>query len=370
MTRRARFALIAAGVLAVLLLAAVLVIRALLSPQRFTGVLQQAVSDVGLVLKLQGPAKPDLFPSPAVEMRGVRLSLPGEPTLLSADRLRLVVPWSSLLGGAPAITRLEVAAPRVDLAQVRGWIQQLPPTQGDGPPSLPDIDAGMRIRGGRLVSGDELLLANVAIDAGSLHMGQSFSLDVKAETADAEPVQLQLSALPVQSEDSLHLEDLNLTAASDEAKRLSLTGELAWYGGNRLRGELDGRLELADANYQVSLALVPQAATDLLSLDVRVDSEGTHMALHMSPREVAQWWQAIRDSAAAQLPLPPIAGTVKMQQLDVGALHIEGLQVESTHPVAPVSVAPTAAESTLAPATARGTDNTPATAASATKGPA
>lgn len=379
MTRRVRYWLLAVAVLVALLLGAGLFVRSLLSPERFTAILQQAASDVGLVLKLDGAAEAVLFPSPAVEIHGARLHLPDEPLLMRADRLRLVLPWRSLLGAAPAITRLEIEAPWVDLAQVRAWMAQLPPSQGDGPPTVPAIDAGMRIRDGRFVSGDELMLAGVALDTGSLRMGQPFTLDVAAASADAVPLQLHLSTVPLQNKNRLRLQNLTVTASSGDSsigdsgsgdsRHLTLSGDMEWYGGSRVQGELTGQLTLAETNYALGLALAPQASGDLHWLNVRVDSDTTHMALRMSPKQVAEWWQRIRDNDSAHLPLPPIAGTAAVQQLNVGALHIQGLQVQSSLPASPSSSVPAATGSTPTPAAAR-SSNAPAVAATVAKEPA
>src|SRR5690348_6656223 len=108
-------------------LAGVLVVRSLLQPQRFTALLQSQLANSGLVLSVDKPASPALWPHPAVQLQGFRLSVAGASTpLLSASEARIVVPWRALLHRELAVERLEIENPRIDLDQLQTLLSRMP----------------------------------------------------------------------------------------------------------------------------------------------------------------------------------------------------------------------------------------------------
>ncbi|OZB58988.1 MAG: membrane assembly protein AsmA, partial [Lysobacterales bacterium 13-68-4] len=87
MSRRWRLVLLGiAGVAGVLLLGTVIGVYWLLQPDRFTASLQAQARAVGLELNLASPARPALFPRPALELQGITLNESGAtmPILLAA----------------------------------------------------------------------------------------------------------------------------------------------------------------------------------------------------------------------------------------------------------------------------------------------
>lgn len=350
MHRRARLSLIIfVAVLAALLLAAIITARMLLKPARFTAMLQQYASGAGLVLAVDAGAEPELWPRPAVHMQGLRLSVAGNATpVLSASEGRLVVPWRSLLGGAPAISQLRLRSPRVDLGQLRALFDRQPTEPSTGAPTIPDIDAGIHIRDGQLLQGNAVLLQDVDLTTGAFGAGRPFDLQWQARSASGRPISVRLSAIPTQKNGQLALGTLQLHIASGDQASVQLSGHLDWRGGARLDGELHGPLVVADNHYATTLTFVAPLAGAPLHVQLGLDGDATHVALNMAPTQLVQWWQGMVSDTPTALALPPLQGRVQTDKLDVGSMHVEGLRIDSG-PAPASSTAPAAAASVVTP---------------------
>lgn len=351
MRRRSMIVGVALLVLVVFIVAGVLIVRSMLSPERFTGMLREQASQAGLRLRLDGPASPTLFPHLAVRIEGLRLSRAGyDADMLTAREARLVVPWSSLLAGQARIERLEITSPRIDLEQIKAWMDGLAgASAAPGPPQLPTVEAGVHVIDGTLLSGSKLLLQSLSLQTGRLHPGSSFRLNLQALQPDNRPLAVQLDTVPTQSDAQITLSPLSLHASAGAPPSLDLQGHLSWRGGLSFGGALDGSLALADGNYDASLHLMPSphaAVTDGSGrMRVKLDGKDTHMDLELSPVETWQWWQSIA-TAGSGLPLPPVTGTVRAEHVDAGAVKFQGLQIESGLPASSASTqAPAAAAS-------------------------
>lgn len=353
----ARRWLIGTGSLALAaLLAAFVVVYLLLQPDRFTALLQQQAQDAGLELNLDSPASPALFPRPALELSGITLSAKGasRPILL-ASRGRLVLPWRALLGGPIAIAQMEVDAPRVDLDALQDWLAALPPREQGLAPDIPRIDAGIRIEHGSVVHGDQLLLDNVNLSAGTLAPGQAFPLDASASTAAGLPLQLRLSATPHLDGQTLHVDNIQLHLSQGSSATLALAGAASWHGGANASAQLGGKLDRADAgSYSVQLTLSPADQSNPLLLHLKLDGPDNHADLRLPPLALTRWWNALDapagTAAAADevLPtLPPGNGNAEIAKLQIGSLHVEGLSIHAGDD------APAAASSTSAPAASK-----------------
>lgn len=355
MLHGARRWLIVAGMLALAaLLAAFVAVYLLLQPDRFTTLLQQQAQDAGLALNLDSPASPTLFPRPALELSGITLNAKGasRPILL-ASHGRLVLPWRTLLGGPTAIARMEVDAPRVDLDALQDWLAALPPRAENLAPTIPRIDAGIRVEHGSVVHGDRLLLDNVSLTAGTLAPGQPFPLEASASTAAGAPLRLRLSATPRLQDQALRVDNIQLHLSQGSSATLTLEGDASWRGGANATVKLGGKLDHADAgNYIVRVALSPANQSDPLLLHLQLDGPGNHADLRLPPLALAHWWNELaapagHQSAGATDPLPrlpPGSGSVEIAKLQLGSLHVEGLSVHAGDDVPAVasSTAPTA----------------------------
>ena len=307
MSRRLRLILLVlGGLMLTAVLAVVTAVYLLLQPDRFTAMLQTQARNAGLELILASPASPTLFPRPALELSGITLNAPGaSASILFAGRGRLTLPWQTLLGGPPVITQLEIDSPRVDLDALQDWLATLPAQAAGAPPNIPRIATGISISRGSIVSGDELLLGNVSLEAGSLISGRPFPLSMSAITAAKTPLQLRLSATPRIQGNTLQLDNIELHLSQGSALTLALNGSAHWHGAADAAASLAGKLDHADAGqYDISLTLTPADQSDPLLLALKLDGPDNHTDLRMPPLELAHWWSALGDEQG-QLRMPP-----------------------------------------------------------------
>lgn len=310
---------------------AVVSLYVMLQPGRFTAMLQAQAADAGLQLNLASPASPTLFPRPALELQGLTLSAKGAtmPILLAA-RGRLQLPWRALLGNETVISRLEIDSPRVDLDALQDWIAALPPRTDEAPPDIPRIDAGVRITRGSVVRGNQMLLSDVALEAGSLVSGQPFPLSLSAKSADGTPLQLRLSATPRTKGGSLRLNDIALRFSQDGTMVLQLSGEGRWHGAADASLSLAGTLDHADAgSYQTSFILTPANDIDPLLLSIKLDGPDNHADLRIPPIALADWWAQLDHPQAPRLNVPPGSGHAQIATLNLGDVSIEGLSIRT-----------------------------------------
>lgn len=335
MTNGLRRLLVAASVLALAaLLAMAISVYLLLQPDRFTVMLQQQAHEAGLKLNLGSPASPTVFPRPALDLRGITLIAEGaDDPILLASRGRLVLPWSTLLGGPVAITQMEVDEPRVDLAALQSWLAAQPSPPTNAAPVIPRIDTGISIERGSLVHGDQLLLNNVKLTVGTLIPDHQFPLDMSAATATGTPLQLRLTATPHMQGNVLQLNDIQLHLTQGGSTTLTLHGHASWHGAANANAQLDGKLDQADAgSHDIALTLTPADQTNPLLLHLKLDGVDNHADLNLPPLALAHWWGTLSAPAdprtASQPGLPPGNGTLRVAKLQIGSLGITDLNVQ------------------------------------------
>jgi AsmA protein len=332
MSRRLRLILLVSGGLVLaLVLAAVIAVYLLLQPERFTRMLQTQARAAGLELNLASPASPTLFPRPALDLDGITLNAEGAsvPILLAAHG-QLVLPWHTLLGGPTVISQLQIESPRVDLDALQDWLAALPAQPEGIPPNIPRIDTGVSISRGSVVRGNEVLLGNVSLEAGSLISGQPFPLSLSALTAAGTPLQLRLSATPHIEGNALQLDNVSLHLSQGSAMTLALTGNAHWHGAADAAASLAGKLDQASAGqYDISLVLTPADQSNPLLLALKLDGPANHADLRLPPLALAHWWSPLSDPQGPQLSVPPGSGHAEIARLEAGGISIEGLTIRA-----------------------------------------
>jgi len=332
MSRRLRLTLLALGGVALaLLLAAVIAVYLLLQPERFTRMLQAQARSAGLELNLASPASPTLFPRPALDLDGITLSAEGAgaPILLAAHG-QLVLPWHTVLGGPTVISQLQIESPRVDLDALQDWLAALPAQPAGAPPNIPRIDTGVDISRGSVVRGNQVLLGNVSLEAGSLISGQPFPLALSAVTAAGTPLQLRLSATPRIEGNALQLNNITLHLSQGSSTKLALTGQAHWHGAADAAASLAGKLDQANAGqYDVSLQLTPADQSNPLLLALKLDGPANHADLRLPPLALARWWSRLGDPQGPQLSVPPGSGHAEIAQFEAAGIRIEGLSIRA-----------------------------------------
>jgi AsmA protein len=332
MSRRLQLILLILGGFAlVVVLATVIAVYLLLQPERFTRMLQTQARAAGLELNLASPASPTLFPRPALDLNGITLNAQGAsvPILLAA-RGQLALPWHTLFGGPTVISQLQIESPRVDLDALQEWLGGLPAKPAGTPPNIPRIDTGVSISRGSVVRGNQVLLDNVSLEAGSLISGRPFPLSLSATTAAGMPLQMRLSATPRIDGNTLQLDNVTVHLSQGKATALALTGSAHWHGAADAAASLAGKLDQADTGlYDISLTLTPANQRSPLVLTLKLDGPDNHADLRLPPLALAHWWNQLGDEQAPQLTAPPVSGHAEIAKIEAGSVTIEGLTVQA-----------------------------------------
>ena len=348
-----------------LVLAGVLIVRSLLQPQRFTALLQSQLANAGLVLSVDKPASPALWPHPAVQLQGFRLSVAGATTpLLSASEARIVVPWRALLHRELAVERLEIENPRIDLDQLQTLLSRMP--HGAGAPRLPRIGAGLRIVNGTLVRADEPLLFDVNAETGPLLPGTLFHMDATARNGADRGGKLSLRMLPQDQDGTLEFEQLNLQIGVEQGAQAHIAGDASWRGGSELGASLHGGFTLPahgsvavastpapassspspmpGRSYTLALQVHPAHGATPMTAALKLDGEGKHVNMSVQPAALPGWWNDVLGSApATALAMPPVSGSAQLDAADFGPLQMRGVKIESGRQVIPLDASSVAA---------------------------
>ncbi len=342
-----------------MLIGATLFVRSLLQPQRFTALLQSQLAGAGLILSVEKPAAPALWPHPAVQLQGFQLSSIGSNApLLTATQARMVVPWHALLHRELAIERLEIESPRIDLDQLQALLSKLPQTQGA--PQLPHIGAGLQIVNGTLVRNDEPQLFDIHAETGTLLPGIPFQLDAAARSGSDRSGILKLTALPRDENDALRFDRVHLILSVQRGLSADLAGNALWRGGSDVAANFTGTLKLPAAaaanpssaasaaanagaaptvprDYAVALQILPAQKSVPLVAALKLEGSNEHVDARIPPLQLVDWWHGVLTSQpGTPLTLPPLQGRAHVETLSYGPLQMHDVQVDAGPDVAPL----------------------------------
>lgn len=151
MTRPARTLLVLALVAVALLIALSWASR----PRNVAAIVTNRVgAALGLEIAADGSSEYRLRGTPMLVLRDVVVREPGAPrVLLSARRIHVALPWSTLRsgGGGLVAQRIELDSPRLDLPALQHWLSTRPPSAQK---RLPTLTEGLAINGGEIVNND------------------------------------------------------------------------------------------------------------------------------------------------------------------------------------------------------------------------
>lgn len=155
----------------IVLLLAMAGVRLLLQPERVVRLsLEQTGRALGLEITASGLGEYRLGGTPTLVARDLVARAPGAATpVLTAERVRISLPWSTLRGRVRELdfTRLEFDAPVLDLAALQAWRATRPP----GPTRELSLSDGLRVEDGRIVAAG-WQVRDLVLDTPRLHPGQ------------------------------------------------------------------------------------------------------------------------------------------------------------------------------------------------------
>jgi hypothetical protein len=151
MTRRIRI-LFAVALVAVALLVALYWIS---RPRSVAAIITDRVgASLGLEITADGASEYRLRGTPMLVLRDLTVREPGAATLLlSARRMHVALPWSTLRAGGSELVarRVELDSPRLDLPALQHWLSTRPPS---AKARLPTLTEGLAITDGEIVNND------------------------------------------------------------------------------------------------------------------------------------------------------------------------------------------------------------------------
>jgi hypothetical protein len=294
-------------------------------------------------------------------------SLDGQ-VFLSAKRAEISLPWSTITGDEPVITRVQLDSPVLDLAGMQRWLASRPPT----PFKLPTLSRGLVVTDGTVMDA-RWSLRKLFLGLPHLQAGDVAKLDARGEFAgktEALPFVLTAIASTPGLESDLDLKLRLVPSAGPSAKAapisIALVGRYAWAAPRFALAakrfalvasspipSLDGsgKLELsgqaASLGVDAVLSRWPEAwptlpaalaakseqlpvhleyrgkpdFSDVLSL--RAARDDTELQASLRVPELQQWLAVEHAS-----PLPPLRATLKTPSLDFNGIELQGVEVE------------------------------------------
>lgn len=363
---RARRKLWTLGLPILLLLLAAWWINRQLEPNRLTAtVLDKAGSSLQLDLRFHGKPQYALKPEPRLLIPNFSVGAPGGKAFLFTNSAEISLPWSTITGGEPVITRVELDRPILNLPGLRSWLASRPKV----PFKLPVLSKGMRVVDGtikdqgfsvtgltlalpRLKTGDPL---HVLAD-GVLHQDKTalaFKLDFSAATLRAASDftlhgsgELQQSPAPLkftvaanghyQSSDSLFSVATPTLKLEISPPLAALSGKAQIAFGNQLQWRFDGVLAdwpkawpalpqpLASNSKNLPVQLSYVGAPDLSDpIALAVIRKPTELQAMLRVRELGRWM-----STANHSPLPPLNGSLRTPLLAIDGVQMEGVEIQ------------------------------------------
>lgn len=181
MSRRGRI-LLAVALAAIALLVA---LRWLSRPETVAAIVtQRAGAALGLEISSGGRSEYRLRGKPMLELRDVVVREPGATTtLLSAQRILIALPWSTLRAGGDELVahRVELDAPRLDLPALQHWLSTRPPAARR---PLPTLTEGLAISDGEITNHD-WRIDGIHADVPSLVPGQAMQARLRGRYLDS-----------------------------------------------------------------------------------------------------------------------------------------------------------------------------------------
>jgi hypothetical protein len=358
------------GTLAVLLVAGAIFVNAQLEPHRLADtVLGQAGKSLQLRITYTGTPEYAFRPEPRLVLPKLSVAArDGKLAFLTAERAEISLPWSTLTGGEPVITRITLDAPVVQLPAMRRWLASRPPT----PFKLPTLSRGLAMRNGTLVD-SEWGLRQLSLDLSRLKEGEAAKLEaagvfaagkttlpfetsaLAASPGLASPLELKLTLKPsaaakepapapiaITMMGSYEWADPRFTLLADNFAMVATSPIPSLQGKGKLDLAQDASLEfdavlsrwpetwptlpkaLAEKGDKLPVQLRYRGNRDFSDpLSLVAARDDTELRATLRVDEMQQWL-----AAGPATPLPPLQGTLKTPALDFDGVTLEGVEVE------------------------------------------
>jgi hypothetical protein len=372
MSKRKRRFLKFLAVLGIIIAIAAWWINDQLEPNKLTRtVLGTLGKELNLSFDFKGQPSYALKPEPRLIIPNLEVRNPANTLLIfSAKKVEISLPWSTITGDTPDITRIEAENPLIDLPQLYAWQATRPSTK---PFEVPTFTKGLQVINGtvqdtgyriekiafdlpnledqRPVTTD--IAANILIDKTVIGLAGALSIKTAGLTSDfnlhsKQNIKIDKTVYPYQ----LHF-DGNYKA--DDSKKFELKAKSYRWLSQAPLPNINGKLSLSIIDSTLDLktdgkiaqwlkqwpvlpaplnkntADIPFSVaykgkfnfTDAFSLNLNLQNASFESELKIA--ELQQWVEQT-DGA----PLPPLKGTFNTPKIEMEGVTLEGVSVEIT----------------------------------------
>lgn len=333
---KARRRLWIVGIVLVALGSLALWVHRQMRPEILTPMLLKQVGDAqGLDLRIHGEPDYALRPEPRLLLPGLEVRAQGSDTpWLKAQRAEISLPWDTLTGGAPVITRIELDRPVLDVPKLFVWLDSRPPR--DEPLSIPTLTGGLRIEQGEIID-TAFSLRQLDLELPSLQAGSATQVEASGrlhiDKADY-PITLSLRTTPQAEGKNLLLSDSELSLQSaSPIPDLRLQGQ--WRLGSSLVLQQSGELRnwpkdwpalpapLSEKQPPFPISLSYSGANDFSDV-LRIS-----LAIPEHPIDARLRIPALRSWLAdSSTPLPPIDAEYATRRIDMDGVTLSEVEIE------------------------------------------
>lgn len=364
--RRIWFFLIGIGLLASI---AAWWINKQMEPTRLTNtVLGKIGEELNLELEFTGLPSYAMKPEPRLILPNLKVANPADgKVFLTAKRVEVSLPWSTILGDTPHITRIEVDDPVLILPGLRAW-QSTRPVK---PFEVPTLSRGIEINHGQLLETDysiknihlsfphledrqaiviqaaglfqqekttisfkgPLTIANAGLNSnftleskGELNLGDKplpYQLETAGDYASLEKsFDIKATTLRWTSVPPLPNLDSSLFASIGEVMKLNSSGIISEWPKEWPVLPAPMNQQTKNIPYRLDYSGKPDFS-DAVSLVLNIEKSKLSSSLKIS--DVQQWIDQKEGS-----PLPPLKGRLDTPNIQMDGVSLEGISIEIT----------------------------------------
>jgi len=311
--------------------------------------LSRASGAIALEWRTSGPASIAWRPLPRLVLTDLEARTADGHPLLRVRRAEVAVPWSTLRGDAVAIESIRIDGLAIDGDRVAAWWDALPPTPPSPWPRLDRLtvaDASWRQAGWQVDRGT-LDLRGLAPGGHVVATAQA-RLRSLAEGPLDDGIELVTALDATLGGDTSRpaLQDLDLRAGEPtDPDLLEVSGSIDLAAGwtAALEGRLarwPDRLPALPAPFTpespIAFSLTQQGDDPFRATTrLRLSTDGGRAEVEGRPDALRDWW----DGKGGATALPPMAGTVRADALDLDGVRIEGLEITTVEPATDAATA-------------------------------
>jgi uncharacterized protein involved in outer membrane biogenesis len=343
-----------------------------LEPHKLTRtVLGKLGKELNLEFDFEGQPSYAMKPEPRLIIPNLAVNNPTNHALIfSAKNVEISLPWSTITGDTPYITRIEADEPWIDLPQLSAWQATRPSTK---PFEVPTFTNGLQVSNGT-VRDDDYRIENIQLDLSHLENQQPIKTDILANILIDKTIiglagELEIKHAGLVSDFSLHSKQdikintdtypyelrLNGHYKADDSKKIEITSQKYTWQSQTPLPNIHGNLGLLITDAGLNLKTQGTLAqwlkewpilpaplnkqtkdipfnleyagkfnfSDAFKLNLQL--QNTKFQSELKIAELQQWVGQTNGT-----PLPPLKGKFDTPKIEMDGVSLEGVSIEIT----------------------------------------